>query len=378
MNNSASSVDVLTACDSLTWIDGITYTSSNNTATYVFQTITGCDSIVSLDLTINNSASYSDVLTSCDSLTWIDGINYTSSNSSATYTFQTIAGCDSVVSLDLTINNSASSTDFINACDSLTWIDGTTYTSSNNTAIYTLQTIAGCDSLVSLDLNVNNSSSVTDIQTSCDSFTWIDGVTYTSSNNTATFTLVNAAGCDSLVSLDLTVNQFNLGFTESSTLFTAPPFSVQFNNNTPNLSNYNLTWDFGDSTIVQNNGSSIFHEYIYNGLYSVTLIAEDLVNGCGLDTLTKEDLIYCSGGPNVSIEENNSIIDIYPNPTKENITININNFSGKIRTEVYDIIGNRLQITNETTISLREYSRGIYLLKVAYGDRVEEVKVIKQ
>ena len=116
---------------------------------------------------------------------------------------------------------------------------------------------------------------------------------------------------------------------------------------------------------------------MYNGLYSVTLMAEDLVNGCGTDSIVKNDLIFCSGGPNVFIEENNSIINIYPNPTKENITININNFSGKIRTEVYDIIGNRLQITNETTISLIEYSRGIYLLKVAYGDKTREVKVIK-
>ena len=69
---------------------------------------------------------------------------------------------------------------------------------------------------------------------------------------------------------------------------------------------------------------------------------------------------------------------IYPNPTKEDVTISINNFNGNIQTEVYDLIGHRLQTTNETTISLRDYARGIYLLKVAYGDRVEEVKVIKQ
>ena len=67
----------------------------------------------------------------------------------------------------------------------------------------------------------------------------------------------------------------------------------------------------------------------------------------------------------------------YPNPTKENITISIENFNGNIQTEVYDIIGNRLQTTNETTISLRDYSKGIYILKVAYGDKVKEVKVIK-
>jgi hypothetical protein len=68
---------------------------------------------------------------------------------------------------------------------------------------------------------------------------------------------------------------------------------------------------------------------------------------------------------------------IYPNPTNENITILVNNQNGNINTEVYDLIGNRLEITNETTLSLRDYSKGIYILKVAYGDRVKKVKVIK-
>ena len=117
---------------------------------------------------------------------------------------------------------------------------------------------------------------------------------------------------------------------------------------------------------------------MYNGLYDVTLIAEDITNGCGFDTLKKEDLIYCAGGPNLSIIEFYNNINVFPNPTNENITIIIENFNGNIQTEVYDLIGNRLQTTNETTISLRDYARGIYLLKVAYGDRVEEVKVIKQ
>ena len=79
----------------------------------------------------------------------------------------------------------------------------------------------------------------------------------------------------------------------------------------------------------------------------------------------------------LSIKQKTNFINIYPNPTNENITISIDNFNGNIQTEVYDLIGNRLQTTNETTISLQDYARGIYLLKVAYGDRVEEIKVIK-
>ena len=49
-------------------------------------------------------------------------------------------------------------------------------------------------------------SAVTDVVSSCSSYTWIDGIEYTSSNNTATYTLTNAAGCDSIVTLNLTID----------------------------------------------------------------------------------------------------------------------------------------------------------------------------
>ena len=92
------------------------------------------------------------------------------------------------------------------------------------------------------------------------------------------------------------------------------------------------------------------------------------------------DAIRCKRTVSLSndLDLENSSILIYPNPTKENINISIDNFNGNIKTEVFDLIGNRLQVTNDTTISLRDYPSGVYLLKVAYGDRVEEVKVIKE
>ena len=79
-----------------------------------------------------------------------------------------------------------------------------------------------------------------------------------------------------------------------------------------------------------------------------------------------------------SINEYSSDISLYPNPTKENITISLQNFNGNIQTEVYDLIGNRLQISNENTLSLQYYARGIYLVRVTYGDKTEEIKVIKE
>jgi gliding motility-associated-like protein len=198
--------DVKTACESFTWIDGNTYTTSNNTATHILTNAAGCDSTVTLDLTVNNSSTGTDVKTACESFTWIDGNTYTTSNNTATHILTNASGCDSIITLNLTVNYSNTGTDTQVACDSYTWIDGITYTSSNNSATYTLNNVANCDSVVTLNLTVNYSNSGTDTQVTCDSYTWIDGITYTSSNNSATHTLTNSSGCDSIVTLNLTIN----------------------------------------------------------------------------------------------------------------------------------------------------------------------------
>ena len=373
---SSFSINFQTVCDSYNW-NGNIY---NQSGVYV-DTIPGiltCDSIVTLNLNILQSSSSIDQMSYCDSTAWLDGNTYYASNNTATYTMVNSLGCDSIINLALTIYNSSYFTDIQNACDSLIWIDGNTYYTNNNTATYILSNSIGCDSIVNLDLTIHNSSSTVETLSSCDSLTWIDGITYTSSNNSAIYNSTSSFGCDSMIILNLTINDFQTNFSESSNSFLAPPFSVHFSNNTPNLSNYISTWDFGDGTVIQDNSDSIFYEYLYNGNYDVTLVVEDIVNGCGFDTLKKTGIIYCSGGPNLSIIENHQSISLFPNPTNEDLTLSIENYNGDIKTEVYDLIGNKLQETNETTISLRDFARGIYLLIVAYGDSVEEVKVIKE
>ena len=121
------------------------------------------------------------------------------------------------VDLTITVNAGSSSTDVKVACDTYTWGDGSTngdgltYTTSINTPTFTLLTVDGCDSVITLDLTINNSDASTDVQVACDTYTWGDGVTngdgnvYTSSTNTPTFTATTVNGCDSVITLDLTI-----------------------------------------------------------------------------------------------------------------------------------------------------------------------------
>ena len=114
-----------------------------------------------------------------------------------------------------------------------------------------------------------------------------------------TFNVVNnQTGCvvhSEDVNVPTTGNNFNTTFSSIQQLFTSPPFAVQFSNTTASASNYSFEWLWGDGTTTSSNNASVFHEYLYNGQYTVSLIATDNVTGCS-DTTTITDYIFCTGG----------------------------------------------------------------------------------
>ena len=197
----------LVACDSYYWnLTEETYTTSGvHQAT--IENYLGCDSVVTLDLEVRYSNTGIDVQNHCDSYTWIDGHTYTESTNTPTFVVTNAAGCDSTVTLNLTIRKMTTGIDVQDHCDSYTWIDGNTYTESTNTPTFTLTNAAGCDSVVTLNLTIRNKTYGIDVQDHCDSYTWINGITYTESTNEPVYTITNAAGCDSIVTLNLTIRK---------------------------------------------------------------------------------------------------------------------------------------------------------------------------
>ena len=257
------------------------------------------------------------------------------------------AGCDSVVTLNLTINNSSTGTDFQTACDSFTWIDGVTYTNSNNTATHTLTNAAGCDSIVTLDLTINTSTTATDIQTACDSYTWIDGVTYMSSNNTATQTLTNSVGCDSIVTLNLTLLYGPSITTQpvNTTVFVGN--NARFQTNVTGVGN-TYQWQENDGTGFSNLSSF----GIYSGtntnslnLTGVTASIQQYGYRCivtssdGCKDTTQAGVLYISLTGLGEIDNENSLI-IYPNPTRSilNIESSISYKDGKVINSLGEIV----------------------------------------
>jgi hypothetical protein len=265
------------ACDSYVWGDTTIYDSG--TYTRRFKTIQGCDSLVTLTVTIGKSyLDAQDVITAYDSYTWKNGMTYKKSISGPVWELSTIDGCDSTVTLNLTIRHLVTDTfvrplcatelpyewygkkynesglytsdtipgiavggvfmDTVHtvdltvipvltgdttatACSSFTWY-GTTYKQSG-TPTHKLMSQYDCDSIVTLHLTINQPSASEETMRACDSYEW-NGVTYTESGN-YTFETTNAVGCDSIATLHLTIHYECHQATEFDTVYFCPGFN---------------------------------------------------------------------------------------------------------------------------------------------------------
>ncbi len=191
------------ACGSFVWY-GVTYTSSA-TPTHTFTNAGGCDSVVTLYLTINNGNHNSFSVSECIEYSWHD-VNYSESGD---YTFNyddEVTGCPSVDTLHLVIKQPTSKTITQSACESFLW-NGTVY---NESVFYTksgLTNFAGCDSTVYLNLTILHSTTSITRYAACSSslpYNW-NGTAYSVAGSYIKH-LTNAAGCDSAATLLFTVS----------------------------------------------------------------------------------------------------------------------------------------------------------------------------
>ena len=343
-----SGTDVQSQCSPYMWIDGNTYTSNEFSATHTFTNINGCDSVVTLNLTIGSPNTGTDVQNQCGPYLWIDGNTYTSNEFSATHTLTNMDGCDSVVTLNLTIGSPNSGTDVQTSCGPYMWIDGNTYTSDEFSATHTLTNMNGCDSVVTLNLTISNPTSSTDILTSCAPYLWIDGNTYASDEFSATHTLTNMAGCDSVITLNLTIITL-----DNSVVLDADSI-------TANQVGANYQWLDCDDNFSQILGeTNQTFVAANNGNYAVEITK----NGC-VDTSVCAEII------GLKIEKNQlfSLIEVYPNPSSGHITLSFSLEKNDFTINLRAVSGKLLETfeahnQNEIDIEINE-SKGVYYLEV--------------
>lgn len=246
---------------------------------------------------------------------------------------------------------------------SYVWIDGNTYTADNHTATYTLSTVSGgCDSIVTLNLTFLETATGTDVITACGAYTWIDGNTYHSSNNTATYTLSGAAAntCDSIVTLNLTISTVDSTVSVNGTVLTA------------NQDGATYQWiDCDHSNAPVPGATSQSFTPVSNGSYAVTVTTDDC-------TKTSACIVVNSVGLK---EAGFAGLSIYPNPASSSVTIVLDE---KGSYSLSDVTGKAMKkgiLSGEgiTTIDVSQLNAGVYFIELTTGGNASITeKIVKQ
>jgi gliding motility-associated-like protein len=201
-------------------------------------------------------------------------------------TLTTVNGCDSIVGVNLTITGAITTpTITASACSTYTAPWGTVYTQSGNYSD-TLTTINGCDSIVSVNITITGAIIVPTITASaCSTYTASWGTVYTQSGNYSdTLTTIN--GCDSIISVNLnitglpTLNSIIIadscakgdGSATVSALAGSAPYTYAWSNGAVGSTQTNLNGGVYTVTVTDQNGCASVTQI------SIPLIAPPIIN----------------------------------------------------------------------------------------------------
>ena len=263
-------------------VDSVTVTVNNPQFQFAQDSVSGCDTV-----TVNAGSGWS-------AYAWSSGdtnqsVSFTNTGMKVLTVTDSI-GCTATDSIYVTVNTYVTTAISDTSCDQYTWSQtGITYGSSG-TYRDTVPTAVGCDSILLLDLTITQTTSSTISAAACDSFTWLlNGMTYNSSG-VYSDTITNSKGCDSIVSLNLTINTLSYQLPQD-TITSCFQDSMLLDAGT-GFTTYN--WSNGDSTQTSYVSAT--------GMYSVQVSDS---NGCSAedsvfisiinDTILENDTTICKG-----------------------------------------------------------------------------------
>lgn len=191
------------------------------------------------------------------------------------------------------------------ACENYTSPSGNYNWTTSNIYQDTIPNAEGCDSILTIDLTVYSIPNNIIDSTICfgDSIV-INGTVYNTDiiGATETFTSVGPFGCDSIVTLNLTVEDLPIVSLVGTGLTGCSPLQVSFDNTSTSTSGLTVCdWDFGDGNFDVGCGV-VSNTYTIPGMYDVTLTTTS-TSGC-VNSATYSS--YIAVNECVGIEELNS------------------------------------------------------------------------
>ena len=382
----------LSSCDSIV-IFGKTFKSSTIAIdTLLGGSITGCDSIITANISIMKSVKKSISIATCNSAI-IGGVLYTTSQQiTNVFPAGAVNGCDSIQIIDLEINSSVTTQSTRVACGP-TNINGTVYTTSQMvTDVFTGGSFNGCDSTHITDLTIDTFALINIEVSSCDSLQLFGNTYYSSQVVSDTLIGGSYQGCDSITVASLTITNsviFNQQISSckeaiinDNTYTTSQIVTDIFSGGSFNGCDSVVVTDltiypefsmFIDTTIAFDSqiiiGDKVYDE---GGVFVDTLIT---TSGC--DSVITLDLEILINNLSSDVLEK---VNIYPNPTKNKVIFESEDILENIR--IIDskgrlLVSYQLNSTN-AVIHISDYADGLYFYEITTKNGVGRGKIIKQ
>lgn len=260
-------------------------------------------------------------------------------------------GTDNIYISRIVNVNTVNITEQISACDDYT-SHGETFTTSG-----TYEQEVG-DTLLTIELTINNSYQSTFDVTSCFEYVY-DSITYTSSG-TYVIEGLTAAGCDSTLTIGVTIEDVNTTVTTDGPTLTAE------------ATNSDYSWiDCAD-----NSSLGAFDQTFTpaaNGSYAVNIITGE----CSATSACVDVII-----DNVNESATENTLHVYPNPGSEKLILKVNQFSLGDMIQIFDSQGKLVQdirsLTGKTyTIDTSDLNSGIYNIVWSNELNIHQAKWIK-
>lgn len=321
----------------------------------------GCDSIHTTTLNILPTYTSSVNTSICKGQTYtLPGNGTVRTAGSYTDTLQTTAGCDSIINTNLSVNPVHSLSQNHTLCFGDSIFFSNAWHSNPGNYIDSLTTATGCDSIVNTTLYVDPLPVFYDTISICQYDSALVGNQYRTVPGIYTDTIPRATDCDSIVITTLNQIPVDTSISRNGIALTA------------NANNASYQWVDCSNGMSINNATSQSFTPIINGIYACAITQK----GC-TDTST------CYAITNIGISSDLlSDISFYPNPTSSFVTVDMGIAFAHIEVTIVDNAGKRLaqytiKAAQDFDVDLSPYATGIYYIQVSTSDENKVLKVKK-
>lgn len=251
--------------------------------------VCGADSLMGI-ITVNPSVTATRNINICQGQSYeFYGTSYTSSVNGITHTVINPLGCDSIITLNLTVDPYLTGDRLVTICqDDTYWFNGIAYNTAVSGVTDTISNPTGCDSVVTLYLTISpyNYADIFEVICEGDSFVF-NGITYTQSVHGITDTISNPNGCDSIITFTLNVLPAPQQILMADTLIVCQYDTVALTAQVlPFSNNYQYSWTPVNGL---NNSNNLNVWFIADQSIDYTLTVQRPTNGipCALSKRTR-------------------------------------------------------------------------------------------